>query len=252
MVPDQLKPYATQWGRDPIWLSGPAQEVPSLQNFTRAVAVQTGLLLEEQGGEPGDVPVAVAGHAVGYDEERRLFYCELDIDAGDTYYPFVRLALVRYQPKSIPGAELSRVVLADFAQFAPDRICWVARDADDQATLRITVSGTGYRRNASFSCTSEIEARLERWLGPGEGDLGWVPVSTDPVALLNAQALKTLSVWQGSLTFPVDDPEARFRVVVEEYEAFRGDIPQEDYGDQFGSGRERRLVYSDVVQVGPL
>lgn len=249
IVPDGLKPYASQWGRDPIWLSGPTHQVPSLQSFTRAVAVQTSLTIEER----PDVLLAVAGHEVGYDEERRLFYCDLDIDAGDSYYPFVRLALVRYQPKSIHQAELSRVVLADFAQFAPDRICWVARDAADPATLRITVSGTGYRRNASFNCTSEIEARLERWLGPGEGDMGWVPVSLAPITLANAQALETLSVWEGIITLPVDDPSARFRVVVEEYEAFLEDVPGLGISDRFGLGRERRLVYSEAVEVlGPL
>lgn len=245
-VPDELKPYASQWGRDPIWLSGPTQQVPSLQNFTKAVAVQTSLTIEER----PDALVAVAGHEVGYDEERHLFYCDMDIDAGDSYYPFVRLALVRYQPKSIGKAELSRVVLADFAQFAPDRICWVARDAATPSTLRITVSGTGYRRNASFNCTGDIEARLERWLGPGEGDMGWVPVSIAPVTLFNAQALKTLSVWEGTIALPVDDPDARFRVVVEEYEAFLGDVPEAGLTERFGSGRERRLVYSDAVEVG--
>ncbi len=245
-VPDELKPYASQWGRDPIWLSGPVQQVPSLQNFTRNVAVQTALTIEER----PDALFAVAGHTVGYDQERHLFYCDLDIDAGDSYYPFVRLALARYQPKSIAQAELSRVVLADFAQFAPDRICWVARDASAPTALRITVSGTGYRRNASFNCTSEIEARLERWLGPGEGDIGWVPVSLEPVTLFNAQALKTLSVWEGTIILPVNDPDARFRVVVEEYEAFLGDVPDAGLIERFGSGHERRLVYSDAVELG--
>ena len=71
-----------------------------------------------------------------------------------------------------------------------------------------------------------------------------------PVTLFNAQALKTLSVWEGTITLPADDPEARFRVVVEEYEAFLGDVPEAGLTERFGSGRERRLVYSDAVEVG--
>lgn len=43
------------------------------------------------------------------------------MDAGNTYFPFVRLALVRYQPISGLNAHLSCVVLADLAQLMPDR-----------------------------------------------------------------------------------------------------------------------------------
>ena len=256
-VPDKMKPYATQWGRDPIWLSGPTQQVPSLENFTRAVAIEAGLTLEERPPVPtpqkrADL-VGVAGHEVGYDAQRGLFFCDLDLDVGDSYFPFVRLALVRYQPRSVPAAELSRVVVADFAQFAPDRIARVAREPENPMRLGITVSGTGYRANASYNCTSDLEARLERWLGPSDGDLGWVPVSLDPVELENVQALETLALWRGSLELPDHLPGARFRVVIEEYESFLSDVPslmlslKED--DTFGSGRDRRLVYSDAVEI---
>jgi hypothetical protein len=258
-VPKGIKPYATQWGRDPIWLSGRTQQVPSLQNFTRAVAVELGLTLEELPGARQILllrpRLGVAGHEVGYDEERHLFYCDLQIDAGDSYYPFVRLALVRYQPWSIPGAELSRVVVADFAQLAPDRIAWVAREPEDPRRLRVTVSGTGYRANASFNCTSQIEARLERWLGPEDGDLGWVPVSLDPIELTNLQALETLAVWHGGLELPDHPPGARFRVVIEEYESFLRDVPSLELPTEaeprFGSGTDRRLVYADAVEIDP-
>lgn len=246
LVPDPAKPYATQWGQDPIWLAGATRQVPSPDNFTRSTAVQLGLRIAESSA----MTLAVAGHPVGYDEARHLFYCDIDIDAGRAYFPFVRLALVRYQPKSIAGAEVSRIVVTDFAQFAPDRLCRVARDADGPRTIRVTVSGTGYRANASFQCASEIEARLERWLENGTECFDWVPVSTAPVTLVNAQALRDLSVWENTLTLPTTDPDVRFRVVVEEYEAFLGDVPTAERRDTFGSGRERRLVYCDAVEIG--
>ena len=40
---------------------------------------------------------------------------------SSAYFPFVRLALARYQPDSMPECHLSPVVLADFTQLAPDR-----------------------------------------------------------------------------------------------------------------------------------
>ncbi|MEB3255521.1 MAG: hypothetical protein VKJ05_03940 [Synechococcaceae cyanobacterium] len=244
-IPRRLQPFTSQWGRDPIWDSTPTPLLPSLANFPLAVALQASLTLAEVEGET----VAVAGHAVGYDEQRRLFYCDLEIDAGDSYTPFVRLALVRYQPCSIAGAEISRVLVADFAQFAPDRLCWLARDPADPLRLRVIVSGTGYRRNASFPCTSELEARLERHHGPDEGNLGWVPVSLQPVPLTNDQSLHSLALWEGQLTLPSGDPHARLRVVIEEYEAFLGDLPGLQ-SKPFGTGRERRLVYADALEVG--
>lgn len=247
-VSEKYKSLVTQWGRDPIWLSGPTHQVPAAEKFTRNVAVQYDLSLAEK----ANAAVAVAGHAVGFDEERQLFYCDIDIDAGDSYYPFVRLALARYQPKSIHQAELSRVVMTDYAQFAPDRIARVARDIKDASKLQVMVSGTGYRKNASFNCTSTLEARLERYLGPSAGDIGWVPVSLDPVTLENVQALKTLSAWEGVLELPQHSADTRFRVVIEEYENFVSDVPQADLPDEggaFGLGRQRRLVYSDAVEI---
>ena len=47
--------------------------------------------------------VDVAGHTVGYDPDRQLWYCDIQFDNPSAYTPFVRLALARYQPHSIPG-----------------------------------------------------------------------------------------------------------------------------------------------------
>jgi len=168
--------------------------------------------------------MAVAGHEVGYDETRHLFYCDISIDAGPSYYPFVRLALAGYQPKSIPGAEVSRIVLADFAQFAPGRMAWIARDPQDPDLLKITVSGTGYRKNKSFNCASSMEMRLERWFSEEESDIGWVPVLFGSLPLQADQTLQTLTVWTAEFFhLPPIGPGARFRLVFEEYELFLGD-----------------------------
>jgi hypothetical protein len=140
----------------------------------------------------------------------------------------------------------------DVVQFAPDRLCWVAREPDQPGLVRIVVSGTGYRRNRSFPCTSTIEARLERFLAPSEGDLGWVPVSLAPIGLVNVQAVQTLAAWEGSLALPADDADARHRVVIEEGESFLEDVPEASLPPEgFGLGRQRRLVYADAVEMPP-
>jgi hypothetical protein len=243
---EQRLRYTTQWGRDPIWLTGSVHQTPAVKCFTRAVTVEADLSIEEDSQR-----MSVAAHSVQFDSDRNLFYADLDIDAGASYFPFVRLALARYQPKSVQHAELSRVVLADFVQFAPDRLCWIAREPDNPMLVRIVVAGTGYQANRSFACTSAIEARLERLLGPGEGDLGWVPVSLQPVTLKNVQAVKTLAAWQGNVVLPPGRPDAHFRVVVEEWESFLEDVPEASLpaNAPFGHGRQRRLVYADAVEL---
>jgi hypothetical protein len=84
----------------------------------------------------------------------------MNIDAGKSYFPFIRLALVRYQPKSLseaitgpetavlPGAanvHLSRVILADFIQLAPDRYASITRDDNNQLLRHVSVTGQSIR-----------------------------------------------------------------------------------------------------------
>ena len=65
--------------------------------------------------------VQVVGHRVQWNADRRLWYCDIELDPGATYMPFIRLAFVRYQPNALAGAKISKVVLGDFAQVLPRR-----------------------------------------------------------------------------------------------------------------------------------
>jgi hypothetical protein len=58
---------------------------------------------------------------VHWNADRRLWHCDIELDAGRTYMPFVRLALVRYQPNALAAAKISKVVLGEFAQVLPRR-----------------------------------------------------------------------------------------------------------------------------------
>jgi hypothetical protein len=56
---------------------------------------------------------------------------DIDIDTELSYMPFVRLALVRHQPKSLDGCTLSPVVLSDIVQTLPHRTLTVIRTPTD-------------------------------------------------------------------------------------------------------------------------
>ncbi|MGH2729265.1 MAG: hypothetical protein ACRDJI_01505, partial [Actinomycetota bacterium] len=143
VLPEKAKPFVTRWGMDPIWKSTATTPLPTLEDFTASDAAmkQTGLTLAELPpvGPKAAPPVSVAGHEVGFDLERKLWYCDIDIAPGTSYFPFVRLALARYQPKSVPDAHLSRVVLADFVQLAPDRSATITFDAVNAKLLKVSL-----------------------------------------------------------------------------------------------------------------
>ena len=115
-IPDALTPLVTQWGLDPLWDTPQPKHRTRVSDFAARVTDETVMLQE--------IPtqrVHVVGHRVRWHEERARWYCDIELDPGRSYMPFVRLALARYQPNAIDSAKLSRVVLADFSQVLPRR-----------------------------------------------------------------------------------------------------------------------------------
>ncbi len=118
-IPNAYQPLVTQWGVDPFWDSSLPKTQTKVSDFPSRVISERVHLQEKSGG--GDPQVEVVGHRVHWDEARSLWYCDIEIEPGTTYTPFVRLALVRYQPNALSEAKISKVVLADFAQLLPRR-----------------------------------------------------------------------------------------------------------------------------------
>ncbi|MDB5076963.1 MAG: hypothetical protein JWO42_3142 [Chloroflexi bacterium] len=216
--------YCTEWGLDPIHLSAdlPAAYTPSLSAFTSAVRTQTGLSLS-------DAPkrsASVAGHLVAFDPDRRLWYSDITIAAGQAYFPFIRLALARYQPFSVDGAHLSPLVLADFMQLTPDRTATVTFDPVQPGTLQISVSGP-----VPFGSTNVVVAAIEQQAADApDPDLGWATASSQgAVVTLHLQTHRTIlarrrsavGTWSGSLQAPTSG--GRMRLVLREYESYPGD-----------------------------
>lgn len=165
-----FKNFVTQWGNDPIWKSPfVADTAPRANNFPLARVkadpagqwlppgapateadqppgpFQTTALSHPELINPADwlTRVAIAPHDVFYDADRKLWYCDIEVNWGRSYYPFIRLALARYQPVSVGGAHLSNIVLADFMALVPDR--WLNVTAtDDPLRRRVGVYGYTY------------------------------------------------------------------------------------------------------------
>lgn len=52
---------------------------------------------------------------------RDAWYCDIEFETSESYFPFVRLELVRYQPNSLPDCKVSSIVMTTFLQLLPDR-----------------------------------------------------------------------------------------------------------------------------------
>lgn len=244
-LPNGLRPYVTQWGIDPLF-NAPATPTryPGIGHFPLSTAAMHGFdkSLDEVEGNP----VHVAGHQVGFDQDRELWYCDIEIDAGNAYWPFVRLALARYQPSSIADAHLSRVILADFMQLAPDRsvsvvdVISVGRGAKPR--VRVTVSGFSYEKTLAKAGPGTARATLEQRDPDVQTDMGWTPVG-NPVPLPSEAGRGGTTLWAGLVTLPSARTPGKFRLVVEQFE----ELP---VGTSILTGKlvtQPRLIYSDIV-----
>ena len=261
-IPDKLVPYVTQWGADPLWLAGKLRSHPKLPDFLNPAATDTGLSMAEFPSQKSDEFVSVAGYEVGYDEERRLWYCDIEINPHEAYYPFIRLALARYHPKSVIDAHLSRIVMADYIQVTPDRSATITFDPSDDTNVRVTVTGLAYRATAAGQFPSEVEVTIETATGP-EGDLEWVPADdSDTVGLDRIGGLGNKlwdGLWAGEVKLPFARGARPMRLVIREYEVLIGDggfkaMPIEgDDVDSIMVGEttelRRRLVYADAIEI---
>lgn len=156
------KDLVTQWANDPVW---DAAFVPPLAprrtdfSLARTAPDPAGNWLPpnapptESDQRPGaftvtalqvpsagaGAPVEVAPHDVVFDPDRRLWFCDIEIKTTG-YFPFIRLALARYQPIAVPAAHLSNVVLADIMSLTADR--WLnVTPTDSPSTRHVAVYG---------------------------------------------------------------------------------------------------------------
>lgn len=202
-----LKNFVTQWGNDPIWLSPFVSGVaPKRSNFplARTAADPSGNWLpgfappEEADQPPGpfkttdlrhpeSLPnataqsrVEIAPHDVFYDEERQLWYCDIEVNWGTAYYPFIRLALARYQPVSVSypptDAYLSHIVLADFMPLVPDRWLNVTQTREPR-TKHVRVFGFTFTDSSSHQ-----EAKNS-------------PAKTPALAAANVASSSVIEIW---------------------------------------------------------
>ena len=261
--------FTSQWGADPVWQqAGPKQRAigVELEDFWSGLGYDdtagpnprvyppAGLPLDELGGKR----VTVLGYRPEYQPSRRLWFVDVSIAPGAAVWPFVRLAIARYQPQSLPGLALSPVVHCDFMQLAPERTAIFSRPSE--LTARVIVKGpTGIRYGSRRELTNLAElirknhrllARVQRRDEAIDTDLGWNDVSVTELAPSGIGDDGHVG-WNATVPLPATIPPrlpgtgSEWRVQVEEYEGLEADPEPFTYG---GAPRlEWRLVYADSV-----
>ena len=256
-----LRPYVTAWGSDPVWKSAPPALPPTVGALPRHAGYASGLTLEEL---PTTVTVIVAAHDVQFDHDRKLWYCDIEIDVGNSYFPFVRLALARYQAHSLPNAHLSRVVMTDFIQLVPDRTADVVLSPGSASVTVHGFSGRNYVADVSpfpfvdpdlfkpgTAPNTKMRVVLERRVQGVPGDLGWERVGAE--IELSAAVSGFHVTWTGAVPLPatVDEGGHGYRLLITEAEPFLRDLIA---GDPMVSTSPRdymreRVVYADTFEV---
>ncbi len=209
----------------------------------------------------------VVPYSVQFDVDRDQWYADIQVNPalGGTvgYFPFVRLALVRFQPFSIytddfakspstnavlgdkQGLHLSSVLLTDFIQVAPQRQTFVTKSG---RTVAIRVNGDSYvtlqdeaaltPRPAGRGPTDIRVTLQQRNPAINDPELAWSSVgSGDGLASLRAITAtltpspaasgdRYLFNWTGNITLPttrVGQTPPDYRLLIEEFETHYSD-----------------------------
>ncbi|HUP99383.1 MAG TPA: hypothetical protein VM093_02890, partial [Aeromicrobium sp.] len=262
----EVQKSASQWAADPVWSQqGPAARaalpLADVLHFTglddrripgRPVGPPAARPLVDLPGSPA---VWVLGYEPEFSPERGLWFVDVAFDPRAAFWPFVRLAVARYQPDSNPGMHLSAVTVCDFAQLTPERTATLSRPDDRHARVVVTgpVGAPGLLPElllfapsflAQVHASRTVRARLERRVPAVGTDLGWQAVAQVELPILGLDG--TMVSWAGQLELPEPMPPRRpgesadWRVVVEEWERLPADP------SPTGERRiETRICYAD-------
>jgi hypothetical protein len=178
-------------------------------------------------------------------------FADIVVAAPDTYMPFLRLALARYQPFSIPDVELSPPVLADIAQLAPDRTAVLVSDPSRPGIYALSVSGIRPETPTDErpKLTNVVTVEVQRRVAGRNDDLGWEaagPAAT--VTPVPAPATSDTLLWDGFVTFGEAPAEGDFRIAIREFELLEADEESgwPAAGDVHVGGR---LIYAEFLGV---
>ncbi|MFD6878348.1 MULTISPECIES: hypothetical protein [unclassified Streptomyces] len=219
--------WATTWGRDPIREQGAAPVIGYLRPSDLLGAV--------------DVPVA-SGHAMGYavqyDEERQLWYADVQFQGQRVYQPFVRLRVTRLQPDALRAPDdlrLSPGVDAGFVQIPAHRRASVTVSG---ATATVTVTGPLPPVAKPNITTKMLVSAQVRGNSSIDDPAQWATVGAFPAGTVLAlgEVVGPLATWTGTVQLPAARPR---RLLIQEVDEISGPDAEPI----------RRISYLDTITI---
>ncbi|MFE0520865.1 hypothetical protein [Streptomyces sp. NPDC058954] len=230
-APDDVLPVVSVAGRDPLRDTGAPPAVLTPGQFNAPAAVRADL-------PEANRTLEVLPHQAEFDRERGRWFADLDLApvVAGSYFPFVRLALARYQPWTATGVpRLSPAIQTESIQLPPHRRLIVTR-ARGKAT--VTVDGLAPAGPAPNLIRTELQI-MNTPPGPGghavADGAGWTTLFRGTTGLGQNQVVD----------IPAAGPRP-LRLAVQEFETYpppRAGAPDDSPG---------RLVYADVVPLAPV
>jgi hypothetical protein len=237
-LPDGVAPFVSLAGRDPIWRTGAPPAVLTADDVNAPVQAVERL-------RECSEPLRVLAHEVHFDAERGLWYADLDLAkvAGSSYFPFVRLALARYQANSVQAEDrLSPPVQTEPIQLPPHRSLHVTPAPHRLAVALDGLAPAGPKPN---QVRVELQVFDQSDLAPGPGAAAPAgPVAPESIIAGWSTVYGASGTLGQQIRVDVPDlgPRPR-RLVVREFES-HPDRLGETGGTPPGIGR---LVYADMI-----
>lgn len=293
---------ASRWGSDPglaTTAQVPAAALPPLLTATDLLFAASDLVAEP--GTDADLPprpggpvvsaqprplvdvarrpqAALLGYEAEYHPEREQWFVDVAMTPRDQLWPFVRLAVARFQPDSLTDCELSPVVMTDWVQPLPERTATVSRP--DATHVHVTVTGAaalyrgadraqpddGYEWDRENPMVDIPISPLDALLLPsrvlvatvqerGESDIEWVDHAAVRLPAVGQDPGDIWQVtWSDRLELPVPVPlvtpelgTGEYRVLIEELEVMEADVdPDPARPQRLRTRRTTRVVYADT------
>lgn len=206
--------------------------------------------------------VSIVAYDVKYDSERQLYYVDVMLNILTSYFPFVRMALARYQRHSLrkDGRDccLSPIVQADYIQIPPPRASSLDFINGSKTNIKVAIFGSQTSvdtYNPFFR--SKVEFIIEPIDVPAsEGT--HISLSRRPIDsysyVLNANDVNNFGFYHShNFNLPEAYASKPYRVKVLEYESIIYDYEKPNpnpAGVNFGTmPMKDRLVFADVYEL---
>ncbi len=258
----------SQWGQDPIWAreSGVLSALDANHiNAATMVTIYPGVSLAEGAGTAD-----IATFAPNFNSVRQLWYFDVGLNTDGAYFPFLRLALVRFQPQSIrdpnnPNGTLqaSPVVLTEFVQLSATRAASVVNAGSGNYNVSLTgptapnlpsVGGT----LASAASGHTVTAEFQEATTAAPDDIDWTTIPNTITVLAPLGGKLPAVTYNASMVFPTSSAiaGAHHRILFKEYEIYYADnqtgVRQGLGVVQLGSptaSYTQRVVYADAITI---